>query len=139
VPTAAERFNVQGFFRNLAISDDGTHIVYVAGSDSQLMVRAIDQLEAVPMRGIASAGFPFFSPDGQWIGFFAAGPGGELKKVSITGGPAVTLCRYQGTPRGASWGRDSIVFATNDPTTGLLSVPAGGGEPKVLTKPDTAI
>src|SRR5262249_55857841 len=139
VPPAAQPFNVQGFFRNLAISDDGTHIAYVAGNDSQLMVRSIDQLEAVPMRGIASAAFPFFSPDGQWIGFFAAGAGGELKKVSISGGSAIALCRYQGTPRGASWGRDSIVFATNDPTTGLFSAPAGGGEPKVLTKPDAAV
>src|SRR5262249_35721297 len=42
VPPAAQPFNVQGFFRNLAISDDGTHIAYVAGNDSQLMVRSID-------------------------------------------------------------------------------------------------
>ena len=134
-PTQA--FNVQGFFRNLAISDDGTHIVYVGGSESQLFVRAIDQLDAVPLRGVTAAGFPFLSPDGRWVGFFTGGAGGEIKKISITGGPAVTLCRYQGTARGASWGRDdTIIFATNDPATGLLSVPAGGGEPKVLTKPD---
>ena len=45
--------------------------------------------------------------------------------------------RYPGTPRGATWGtNDTIVFATNDSTTGCFSVPAGGGEPKVLTKPD---
>src|SRR5262249_35441499 len=42
-----------------------------------------------------------------------------------------------GAPRGASWGSDNnIVFATSDPSTGLMTVPAGGGEPKVLTKPD---
>jgi hypothetical protein len=70
-------------------------------------------------------------------GFFAGGFNGELKKVAITGGPPITLCRFQGAARGASWGPDdTIVFATSDLTTGLMSVPAAGGEPKVLTKPD---
>src|SRR5206468_1601616 len=82
--------------------------------------------------------FPFLSPDGRWVGFFT-GAGGELKKVSITGGLPITLCRYSGTPRGASWGADgTIVFASNDTTTGLLSASAGGGEPKTLTKPEPA-
>jgi len=57
----------------------------------------------------------------------------------MSGGTALTICRFQGTARGASWGADdTIIFASNDPTTGLLSVPAGSGEPKVLTKPDPA-
>jgi eukaryotic-like serine/threonine-protein kinase len=137
-PPPTQPFNVQGFFRNLAISDDGANLVYVAGGDAQLMVRAIDQLEPIALRGITNAGFPFFSPDGKWIGFFT-GASGELRKVSITGGPPITLCRYQGTPRGATWGADgTIIFATNDVATGLLSVPAAGGDPKVLTKPDGA-
>src|SRR5262249_27396624 len=137
VPPSAEPYAVQGFFRNLAIADDDTHIVYVAGSDSHLVVRPINQLDAVPLSGITGASFPFFSPDGRWIGFFT-GAGGELRKISITGGPAVSICRYNGTPRGAAWGRDDrIVFATNDGSTGLLIVPASGGEPKVLTTPDT--
>jgi len=136
VPSAAQPYNAQGFFRNIAISDDGSRVVYVASSGAQLMVRAIDQLEAVPLRGVTGAGFPFLSPDGHWIGYFTGG-NGELRKVSITGGPAITVCRYIGTPRGAAWtGDDTIVFATNDPTTGLLSVSAGGGNPIVLTKPD---
>jgi eukaryotic-like serine/threonine-protein kinase len=153
-PPAAQPFNLQGFYRNLAISPDGTRLVYVAGrgdvnevTGSELMVRAIDQLEAVPLRGIATVAFPFISPDGRWVGFFSVvgagsgvgGPGGDLKKISITGGPPQTLCQYHGTARGATWGPDdTIVFATNDPSTGLLSVPAGGGAPKVLTKPDAA-
>jgi serine/threonine-protein kinase len=62
----------------------------------------------------------------------------ELKKVSITGGPPISLCRVSGQPSGGSWGPDdTIVFATSDRGTGLMSVPAGGGEPKVLTKPDS--
>jgi serine/threonine-protein kinase len=141
VPPAAQPFNVQGFFRNLAISPDGTRIVYsvATGGGSQLMVRSIDQLDPVPLRGIDSAAFPFFSPNGQWIGFFTTGANGELKKVAVTGGAPITLCQFRGTARGATWGPDdTIVFATADRTTGLMAVPAGGGEPKVLTRPDAA-
>jgi eukaryotic-like serine/threonine-protein kinase len=111
----------------------------VAGSgDSRLMIRGINQVQAVPLRGSTGAGFPFFSPDGRWIGFFTGGSG-DLKKLPITGGAPVTICHYVGTPRGASWGPDGrIVFATNDTNTGLLSVSADGGEPTPLTKPDPA-
>jgi len=142
IPSSTQPFSVNGFFRNVTIAPDGRHVVYVAPSGagtSLLMVRALDQLEAVPLRGVTGATSPFMSPDSRSIGFFAQLAGGDLKKVSITGGPALTLCRYQGTPRGATWGTDdSIVFATNDLSTGLLRVPAAGGEPKVLTKPDPA-
>ena len=59
--------------------------------------------------------------------------------MSIAGGPALPVCPISGGPRAASWGPDdSIIFATNDPSTGLLSVSASGGELKVLTTPDTA-
>jgi quercetin dioxygenase-like cupin family protein len=133
--------------RNLAISADGTRLAYTAGGEAQLMVRALDQLDAAPLAGIANARAPFFSPDGRWIGFFERldeglkiGPvaqRGTLKKVSTTGGPPITLATLTGASRGASWNLDdSIVFATSDPATGLLRVPAGGGEPEVLTKPD---
>ncbi len=60
-----------------------------------------------------------------------------MKKVAITGGPPVTVCAVQGTPRGATWGPDgTIIFATNATATGLQRVSAAGGEPTVLTKPD---
>src|SRR5262249_3205683 len=86
---------------------------------------------------------PFCSPDGRWIGFFASD---GLKKVSISGGPPITLAPRtrdgvgtNAAPLGASWGPDDvIIFATADPATGLLSVPAAGGETNVLTKPDAA-
>ena len=62
---------------------------------------------------------------------------GALKKVAGTGGPPVTVSRTSGTPRGASWSTDdTIIFATDDPTSGLLRVAAGGGEPEVLTTPN---
>ena len=145
-PPPAEALYLQGFYRNVDISPDGTRIVYIAGSgsDTQLMVRPIDQLDAAPIRGGANATFPFFSPDGRWVGFFSpnSADSGDLKKVPIAGGQPVTLCHYDGPPRGATWGPDDmIVFATRDaigagPNTGILTVPAGGGTPSALTRPD---
>ena len=100
------------------------------------MVRPLDQLEARPLPDITNARGPFFSPDGKWIGFFDQA---ELKKVAVSGGPALVVCRFSGAARGGTWADDdTIVFATNDPATGLLRVPSGGGEPTVLTKPDLA-
>ena len=79
---------------------------------------------------------PFFSPDSRWIGFFE---NTDLKKVSIAGGPAITLCQFSGVPLGASWGDDNtITFATNAPRTGLWRVSADGGEPTILTTADPA-
>jgi len=135
-PTAAQALAIQGFDRDLVLSADGTYLVYVAGPDQQLMVRAIDALEAVPLQGITEARSPFLSPDGRWVGFFK---NTELRKVAIAGGPPVTLCSIVGGPRGASWGPDdTIIFATNGTATGLLRVAAAGGTPTVLTTPDAA-
>jgi serine/threonine-protein kinase len=139
VPSAATALAMNGADRDIAISPDGSHLVYRGGRTdmAQLVVRPFDQLEGQALGGISGIRSPFISPDGHWIGFFG-GPNDELKKVSINGGPALALCRYNGVTRGASWGPDgTIIFATNDSSTGLLSVPEGGGEPKVLTKPDT--
>jgi serine/threonine-protein kinase len=134
-----------GAGRGLALSPDGRHLVYGAGETtifgSPLMLRAIDALEARPLGGVTRAVEPFFSPDSQWIGFFGGGLGevGELKKVSVRGGPIITVCRVAGMLAGASWGDDdTIVFATDDRATGLWEVPASGGEPTILTRPDTA-
>jgi serine/threonine-protein kinase len=145
---AAQALGLSFNDRDLVLSPDGTRLVYTAGAQAQLMVRPLDQLDALPMAGIVNARAPFVSPDGRWIGFFdqleeglSTGPvrRGALKKVPITGGPPTILSRITGASRGASWAPDdSIVFATSDPSTGLLRVPAGGGEPRVLTTPDRA-
>jgi Tol biopolymer transport system component len=125
--------------RDVAISPDGRHVVYNTGTGPgtvQLLIRPVDQLDATPLRGLTSAVSPFISPDSRSIGFVRL-PGNELQKVSMTGGPAVTVARIQGIMLGASWGPDdTIVFATDTRATGLLRVPAGGGEPTVLTTPD---
>jgi serine/threonine-protein kinase len=134
----AQPLNASNYDRDLAISPDGRYFVYRAGGGpptvgTPVMVRATDELEARRLPGVFALGV-FFSPDSRWIGFFTPT---ELKKVSIAGGPAITLAPVTGASLGASWGDDNtIVFATNDPRTGLWRVSADGGEPTALTMPD---
>jgi Tol biopolymer transport system component/predicted Ser/Thr protein kinase len=120
----------------LALSPDGTRVVYVAESSGavQLYLRSMDRLEALPLAGTEGASSPFFSPDGQWIGFFADG---KLNKVSVQGGPPVTLCDAPEN-RGATWGPDDAIVFTPATTVGLSRVSAAGGPTQVLTTPDTA-
>jgi Tol biopolymer transport system component len=116
----------------VALSADGTHLAYVAqqGGIQQLYLRSLDGLETKPIPNTEGAVNPFFSPDGQWLGFIA---GGKLKKVSINGGAALTLEDAVATG-GASWSsRGMISFAPS-----LSSVPLqmsdGEGAPKALTR-----
>jgi serine/threonine-protein kinase len=121
--------------RSLVITPDGSRIIYVGNNGTQLFVRPLDALEpAAIYKGDFLRG-PFVSPDGHWVGFIQSNS--TLQKVAISGGPASTLARLDGVPRGATWAPDdTILFATTDPTTGLLQIPAGGGPPTVLTRPD---
>ncbi len=112
------------------LSPDGTMLAMVGTRQGprQLFVRKLDQLQAAPLVGTEGAESPFFSPDGQWIGFFA---NGKLKKVSVTGGSAVTLADASVVPRGAAWtDDDAIIFMPNaDPRSTFLRVSAAGGAP----------
>src|SRR5262249_25551306 len=127
---------IQGADHDIAISPDGSHIVYRGGTmrgQAQLIVRALNDLEARPLAGTTGARNPFMSPDGRWVGFFT---GTELKKVSITGGAAVSICKLSAAPRGASWGDDDTIVFGGVNRSGLQRVSASGGEPKPLTTPD---
>ncbi len=117
----------------IALSPDGTHMAFVArGAAVRLMLRRLDRLDASTLSGTDGARMPFFSPDGRWIGYWAAG---SLRKIAVTGGPSRELCRVP-VPRGATWtSNDTIVFASQDAATGLLAVPAAGGQPVTLTRP----
>jgi serine/threonine-protein kinase len=128
---------------NLALSQDGKLLVFAAQRTtgvSELYIRRVDQLQATSLSGTDNGRNPFFSPDGQWIGFFA---GSQLKKVSITGGAAVTLCDAatdRGATsgengRGATWGENgTIVFQpSGGPGASLQHVSDGGGKPEPFT------
>ena len=118
-----------------AISSDGSQIAFVAsqpGKPPQLFLLSLDQRTAVPVPGTENAVQPFFSPDGQWVGFFALG---KMRKVSLRGGPAIDLGDAP-VPHGANWAADSsIVYAPNF-GSGLMRVAADGGAPQSLTSPD---
>jgi serine/threonine-protein kinase len=135
-PSAAASLSISGADRDLAITPDGSRLVYVGNNSAQLFVRPLDALEPTSLfTGAPRA--PFISPDGQWVGFVDGGLG--LRKVALSGGPAITVARLDGPSRGAVWSPDDmIVFATANATTGLQRVPAAGGVTEVLTRPDQA-
>lgn len=119
----------------VAVSPDGAYLAYVgaAREGAQLFLRPMDRLEARPIPHTRAARLPFFSPDGEWLGFVI---GNTIRKVRLTGGPAITVWTAGANIAGASWGeRDNIVFAT---PAGLWRVAAGGGPASVLAVADTA-
>ena len=118
----------------VALSPDGSKIAFVAKTSArgpaQLYVRQLNELEATTLRGTDDASSPFFSPDGQWVAFFAAG---ALKKISVSGGAAVTLCRAP-NGRGGAWGEDGTILFAPDSQPGVYfqRVSSAGGEPTPL-------
>ena len=116
------------------LSRDGTRIVFVADRDGrrQLYLRTWDQVDVVAVAGTDGATSPFFSPDGQWIGFFADG---KLKKVPAGGGVGMTLADAPNNRGGVWLTDDSIAFAP-DYTSSLMRIPARGGKSEPLTTLD---
>ena len=118
-----------------ALSPDGRSLVFVgrkSGDQStRLYLRNFDQVAPVPIPGTEDAIAPFFSPDGLWIGF-ATATDELLKKVSVAGGPPITLAKdVQDGLASASWGDDGgIVYVSNDYT--LSRVPGSGGRSERL-------
>ena len=120
----------------LAISPDGT-LVYSAGEsvDSvQLYLRAMDGLEAHAIPGTVGGYSPFFSPDGQWVGFFA---GGKLKKVPLNGGAPVDLADIAaglGGGFGATWGDQGKIAFVPVAGNAIQQVADVGGNVQPLTR-----
>ena len=129
-PSAPVGATIGPFQRDLAVTPDGRAVIY--RSEGSLYVRPVDRLVGSELAGTEGADAPFLSPDGAWVGFVS---GGTLKKVSILGGPTVTLCELPEPLTGASWGADDTIilgFANQ----GLYRVSGGGGEPELLVAPD---
>jgi Tol biopolymer transport system component len=119
-----------------AISPDGRRLAFVArgaGGKEQLATRLLDQANPTFLAGTENASDPFFSPDSQWIGFFADS---KMKKISVAGGAALSLCDAPNA-RGASWGEGGNIVVTLNflAAIGLSRVSAAGGTPQTLTKP----
>jgi serine/threonine-protein kinase len=102
-----------------AISPDGTTVVYagtVTKGDTRTVMlyrRQLAEPQATPIPGTERSGeYPFFSPDGKWVGFLAQAEGGrayKLKKVALSGGPPIDICEIPGRHGGASWGSSGVV------------------------------
>jgi serine/threonine-protein kinase len=116
----------------VALSPDGTTLAFATANPRLLYVRRLDQLKATPLAGTEGARGPFFSPDGQWIGFFTAGTTGKLKKVAATGGAVVTLCDVT-ADRGASWIDPNVIVFAGVSQDALFRVSSAGGTPERLT------
>jgi serine/threonine-protein kinase len=112
----------------VALSPDGTHLVYVAnrGGKRQLYLRQMDRLEATPIPGTEGGHSPFFSPDGQSVGFVV---GDKLKKVPVSGGAPQTLAFVSPVTRGTSWGSDDTIIFTSNINGGLSRISAVGNTP----------
>jgi Tol biopolymer transport system component/predicted Ser/Thr protein kinase len=111
---------------DVILSPDGTRLVYV--SQNRLFTRRLDQPKATELPGTEGAYAPFFSPDGQWLAFFAPG---TLKKISVEGGSTTTICDAP-AGEGGSWGEDGNIFAALTGNGGLSRVPSSGGAPAPL-------
>jgi eukaryotic-like serine/threonine-protein kinase len=128
----SHRLNDEAFSRTgrpvLALTRDGRRLAYIA--DNQIYLRNLDEPDAKPIPGTdENPSSPFFSPDGEWVGFWSSDDG--LKKIRLTGGTPVTLSKA-GNPMGVSWGVDDrIVYALSD---GIWSVSGNGSVPEHLVK-----
>ena len=132
-----------GLGAELAISPDGSRLVYTANVDDagiQLYMRPLDQFESQPVAGAEGARGPSFSPDGEWL-VFGSGMGAGLRKISTRGGPSQTLTENINRQYGSTWGTDdTIIYSTTnnqDLLAGFLSrIPSAGGIPEVITTPE---
>ena len=114
-----------------SISPDGTKLVFhvIRGGEQFVAVRAFDSLQAQLVPGTEGARFPFWSPDGREIGFFA---GGKLKRVAVTGGAVRIICDA-GIGFGGTWNRDDVIVFAPSGEDGLFQVSVSEGRPSVLT------
>jgi serine/threonine-protein kinase len=117
---------------SVILSPDGTRLVYIAsvgGAPSRLYTRRLDQAKATELPGTEGGQNPLFSPDGQWIGFFAAN---KLNKISVEGGAVVPLTDT-GIGGGAAWGLDGRILIAGILSSGMRLLPPTGGQAAKLT------
>ena len=93
----------------LAISPDGSRIAYVGLRDGsrQLFLRNLGDADPILLAGTEGARMPFFSPDGQWIGFFT---NTQLKKLAVASGAVQNITTISAEPRGGVWAPDGTIY-----------------------------
>jgi serine/threonine protein kinase/Tol biopolymer transport system component len=126
-----------GFGGWFTLSPDGRRLAFVASNPEGkdlLWVRPLDSLGAQPLAGTEGAMYPFWSPDGSRVAFFAQG---KLKKIQATGGPVETVCAAD-DGRGGAWSPSGVIVFAPGVYTGLWRVAAAGGTPTQITVPDSA-
>jgi eukaryotic-like serine/threonine-protein kinase len=133
-PSPGESFASGGAV--LAFSPNGRTIAAVVRREgtTQISIRDVGSFDGKLLPGTEGAFFPFFSPDGGWLGFYADG---KLKKIPADGGPVIILCSAP-EGAGATWLADETIVFSGDWREGLQQVSAAGGTPKFLTQPDPA-
>ena len=137
---APEPLSIANINRDIAITPDGTQLVYLAGraSERTLYVRSLNALTPLALRRGDRFFDPFTSPDGKWVAFNDESDF-TLRKVPISGGPPVQIATVGREIAGASWGPDgTIVFAFSGLGSGLMRLPDGATSATVLTTPDKA-
>ena len=114
------------------LSPDGSKLAFVTGgdSDSRLWVREVATGSMHQVEEVERPRFPFWSPDGNYLGFFSAG---KLKKVALAGGPVQVLCDAP-EGRGGSWSPRGVIIFTPNILEALYKVPEGGGTPEKITE-----
>jgi eukaryotic-like serine/threonine-protein kinase len=124
---------VESAQQSFAVSPDGQRVVYATLSGKpKLFVRDLASSAVRELAGTEGAGFPFFSPNGQWVGFVAQN---KLKKVSIGGGAVDTLATV-GSMRGAAWSEDGYIYYPQSNVAGLSRISESGGAPVEVTRLD---
>ncbi len=110
----------------LAFSPDGNLFAYIGQQDSltKIFIRLLHSEDVQALEGTEGAYYPFFSPDGDWLGFFA---NGYLKKVAIRGGKPIVLCEAT-IPNGAVWLQDGRIFFADFEGYNLSWIDAEGGQ-----------
>ena len=134
--TLPEGDELSTYMNPFTLSDDGSTVAYIAkrAGKPMVFVRAVSGRSAKALDGTEGAESPFFSPDAQWLGFFA---GGKLKKIAV-GGAALQTLADAPFERGGAWGSDGFIYFAPTNAGGIWRVPDGGGAVTPVSFKDTA-
>ncbi len=123
-----------------AVSPDESRVAFVAvalpnndtvaSGTNSIWIRDLTLPKPHELAGTMGAQYPFWSPDGRWLGFFA---NGKLNKIEARGGPVVPLCDATDSGRGGAWNNQGVIIFQKAWNEALMRVPSSGGTPEPLT------